>query len=133
MGSTTEWQLRLMAAVVCMAMASSPARGVRRETLESWKAVQEADRIVALPGQPKVEFAMYAGYVTVNKEHGRAHYYYFVEAAEEPEKKPLVIWHNGGETENSNHSPEGSTCYVGTFQWLWHFCAELTKLSKMQI
>lgn len=96
MGSTTEWQLRLMAAVVCMAMASSPARGVRRETLESWKAEQEADRIVALPGQPKVEFAMYAGYVTVNKEHGRAHYYYFVEAAEEPEKKPLVIWHNGG-------------------------------------
>jgi serine carboxypeptidase-like clade 2 len=63
---------------------------------QEWKAEQEADRIDRLPGQPKVNFSMYAGYITVNKDHGRAHYYYFAEAQEEPEKKPLVIWHNGG-------------------------------------
>jgi hypothetical protein len=93
-----------MSVVVCIAMASTPALAVRREALDStwWQAAQEADRIVALPGQPPVSFAMYGGYVTVNKEHGRAHYYYFVEAAEEPEKKPLVIWHNGGETQTNN-------------------------------
>ncbi|KAG0604170.1 hypothetical protein M758_10G150300 [Ceratodon purpureus] len=88
----------LMAVVLCITMANSPAQAVRREALDStaWKAAQEADRIVALPGQPPVDFSMYAGYVTVNKEHGRAHYYFFVEAAEKPEEKPLVIWHNGG-------------------------------------
>jgi len=71
--------------------------GFSAEAVDSaWKAAQEADRIGRLPGQPKVNFDMYAGYVTVNKEHGRAHYYYFVEAEEEPEKKPLAIWFNGG-------------------------------------
>lgn len=67
-----------------------------------WKAAQKEDRIVALPGQPPVDFAMYGGYVTVNKEAGRAHYYYFVEAAEEAEKKPLMFWFNGGETNYSS-------------------------------
>lgn len=76
---------------------NSVPNSVRRETLDTgWKAAQEEDRIVRLPGQPKVNFDMYAGYVTVDKEHGRAHYYFFAEAEEEPEKKPLVFWHNGG-------------------------------------
>lgn len=81
---------------------NSVPNSVRRETLDTgWKAAQEEDRIVRLPGQPKVNFDMYAGYVTVDKEHGRAHYYFFAEAEEEPEKKPLVFWHNGGKLHQS--------------------------------
>lgn len=56
----------------------------------------EADRILSLPGQPAVDFDMYAGYITVNERAGRAHFYFFVEAEEDPENKPLVFWFNGG-------------------------------------
>ncbi|KAK3027797.1 hypothetical protein RJ639_041965 [Escallonia herrerae] len=57
---------------------------------------QEADRVIRLPGQPLVDFRQYAGYVTVNESHGRALFYWFLEATEEPEKKPLLLWLNGG-------------------------------------
>lgn len=69
----------------------------------------EADRVVSLPGQPPVNFSMFAGYVTVDQDHGRAQFYYFVEAAEEPEEKPLVIWLTGGthrSIETRSISPE---------------------------
>ncbi|XP_043703637.1 serine carboxypeptidase-like 25 [Telopea speciosissima] len=56
----------------------------------------EADRIIKLPGQPKVSFKHYSGYVTVNKEAGRALFYWLTEAVSHPESKPLVIWFNGG-------------------------------------
>ncbi|KAK4754954.1 hypothetical protein SAY87_008711 [Trapa incisa] len=57
---------------------------------------QELDRISALPGQPSVAFSHYSGYVTVNEEHGRALFYWLTEATTSPEKKPLVLWLNGG-------------------------------------
>lgn len=57
---------------------------------------QEADRVVRLPGQPPVSFEQYAGYVTVNESHGRALFYWFFEATQKPEKKPLLLWLNGG-------------------------------------
>ncbi|KAB2087802.1 hypothetical protein ES319_A04G130300v1 [Gossypium barbadense] len=57
---------------------------------------QEADRVVELPGQPAVDFKQYAGYVTVNESHGRALFYWFFEATSKPEKKPLLLWLNGG-------------------------------------
>ncbi|XVF58431.1 hypothetical protein PTKIN_Ptkin07bG0066300 [Pterospermum kingtungense] len=57
---------------------------------------EEADRISALPGQPKVSFQQYSGYVTVNKVAGRALFYWLTEAANYPLSKPLVIWLNGG-------------------------------------
>ncbi|KAG9141881.1 hypothetical protein Leryth_009265 [Lithospermum erythrorhizon] len=57
---------------------------------------QEADRVAGLPGQPEVNFDQYAGYVTVNETHGRALFYWFFEATENPEKKPLLLWLNGG-------------------------------------
>ena len=96
MGSlaSTVWPLLMMATGMVCAKAMAAQAG---ESSMGWQAAQEADRVVALPGQPPVSFAMYAGYVTVNEQHGRAHFYYFVEAADEPDKKPLVIWHNGGE------------------------------------
>ncbi|CAN6210961.1 unnamed protein product [Urochloa humidicola] len=61
------------------------------------KGSKEADRIVALPGQPpRVNFEQYAGYVTVDEEHGRALFYYFVESPYDAASKPLVLWLNGG-------------------------------------
>ncbi|OWM90667.1 serine carboxypeptidase-like 34 [Punica granatum] len=57
---------------------------------------QEADRVHRLPGQPEVSFEQYAGYITVNESHGRALFYWFFEATEEPEKKPVLLWLNGG-------------------------------------
>ncbi|CAH8357081.1 unnamed protein product [Eruca vesicaria subsp. sativa] len=56
----------------------------------------EDDLVVRLPGQPKVLFRQYAGYVEVDTKTGRSLFYYFVEAATEPETKPLTLWLNGG-------------------------------------
>lgn len=57
---------------------------------------QHEDRITILPGQPKVNFAQFSGYVTVNKEHGRALFYWLTEAVLHASTKPLVLWLNGG-------------------------------------
>ncbi|XP_038982398.1 serine carboxypeptidase 24 isoform X1 [Phoenix dactylifera] len=57
---------------------------------------QALDRISELPGQPPVSFKQFSGYVTVNKEHGRALFYWLTEAANDAAKKPLVLWLNGG-------------------------------------
>ncbi|KAK7368976.1 hypothetical protein VNO80_11009 [Phaseolus coccineus] len=54
------------------------------------------DLVTNLPGQPKVNFQHYAGYVTVNETNGRALFYWFYEAMNKPEEKPLVLWLNGG-------------------------------------
>nr|GMD32714.1 serine carboxypeptidase-like 34 [Ipomoea batatas] len=62
---------------------------------EVW-ARQEADRVTGLPDSPPVNFRQYAGYVRVSKKHGRALFYWFFEAMEKPEDKPLVLWLNGG-------------------------------------
>uniref|UniRef100_A0A803LRX6 Uncharacterized protein n=1 Tax=Chenopodium quinoa TaxID=63459 RepID=A0A803LRX6_CHEQI len=59
-------------------------------------AEQRADFVERLPGQPKVSFKQYAGYVTVNASHGKALFYWFFEAAEKPQNKPLLLWLNGG-------------------------------------
>ncbi|KAM0895111.1 hypothetical protein ACQ4PT_024040 [Festuca glaucescens] len=75
---------------------------------------KEADKIVALPGQPpRVNFDQYSGYVTVSEEHGRALFYYFVEAPYEASSKPLVLWLNGG--------PWCSSLGAGAFQELGPF------------
>ncbi|KAG8649012.1 hypothetical protein MANES_08G061200v8 [Manihot esculenta] len=54
------------------------------------------DKIVRLPGQPKVSFQQYAGYITIDEKQKRALFYYFVEAETEPASKPLLLWLNGG-------------------------------------
>lgn len=72
--------------------------------------LKEADKIIMLPGQPKVYFAQYSGYVTVDHKAGRALFYYFSES-EDPSRKPLVLWLNGG-------------------KFMWQFCnSEYTRLS----
>jgi hypothetical protein len=63
--------------------------------------LKEADKVSELPGQPgPAAFDQYAGYVTVNSTSGKALFYYFVEAAEDPSTKPLVLWLNGGTVPN---------------------------------
>uniref|UniRef100_A0A453AKT6 Carboxypeptidase n=1 Tax=Aegilops tauschii subsp. strangulata TaxID=200361 RepID=A0A453AKT6_AEGTS len=64
---------------------------------------KEADRVEALPGQPSgVDFAQYAGYVTVDAAAGRALFYYLAEAVggngdgSSSKGKPLLLWLNGG-------------------------------------
>lgn len=60
---------------------------------------QGRDKITHLPGQPKnVDFNQYSGYVTVNKQAGRALFYWLVEspASRRPESRPLLLWLNGG-------------------------------------
>ena len=69
---------------------------VLAQTLVGVISLPEADKISNLPGQPQVEFQQYSGYVTVDDQHQRALFYYFVEAEEDPASKPLVLWLNGG-------------------------------------
>ncbi|KAF8400483.1 hypothetical protein HHK36_013781 [Tetracentron sinense] len=58
---------------------------------------QKLDRVLHLPGQNfNVSFAHYSGYITVNEDSGRALFYWFIEAAEDPSSKPFAIWLNGG-------------------------------------
>ncbi|XP_041014953.1 serine carboxypeptidase-like 34 isoform X2 [Juglans microcarpa x Juglans regia] len=59
-------------------------------------AQQQADEVVRLPGQIPVKFKQYAGYITVNETHGRALFYWFFEAIDNPHEKPLLLWLNGG-------------------------------------
>ncbi|KAJ4812095.1 Carboxypeptidase [Rhynchospora pubera] len=56
----------------------------------------EADLVKGLPGQPEVGFKHYAGYVSVGPTSQKALFYWFFEAEREPQKKPLVLWLNGG-------------------------------------
>ncbi|XP_068645393.1 serine carboxypeptidase-like 34 [Aristolochia californica] len=74
------------------ALASARTQFVDRSVL----AQQKADRVVKLPGQPPVNFRQYSGYVTVNETNGRALFYWFFEATDKPEEKPLLLWLNGG-------------------------------------
>ncbi|KAG9146363.1 hypothetical protein Leryth_018416 [Lithospermum erythrorhizon] len=54
------------------------------------------DLVTSLPGQPKVGFRQYAGYIDVDVKAGRSLFYYFVEAEVDPAHKPLTLWLNGG-------------------------------------
>ncbi|XP_006296368.2 putative serine carboxypeptidase-like 23 isoform X1 [Capsella rubella] len=57
---------------------------------------QEEDMIKVLPGQPKVEFSQFSGYVTVNESHGRSLFYWLTESSSSSRTKPLLLWLNGG-------------------------------------
>ncbi|OWM89997.1 serine carboxypeptidase 24-like [Punica granatum] len=90
---------------------------------------QEMDRISALPGQPAVVFSQFSGYVTVNEKHGRALFYWLTEATTSPEKKPLVLWLNGGPGCSSvaygaseeigpfRINQNGSSLYINKYSW----------------
>ncbi|XP_059670294.1 serine carboxypeptidase-like 45 isoform X2 [Cornus florida] len=54
--------------------------------------------VAALPGQPaNVSFKQYSGYIVTDAKHGRALFYYFVEAQSADHlSRPLTLWLNGG-------------------------------------
>lgn len=57
----------------------------------------EADRVRSLPGwSGSLGLNLFAGYITVDKDAGRALFYTFVESAGLPESDPVVLWLNGG-------------------------------------
>ncbi|XP_050388292.1 serine carboxypeptidase II-2 [Argentina anserina] len=91
---------------------------------------QRLDRVLKLPGQTfNVSFAHYAGYINVNEDAGRALFYWFVEAAEDPASKPLVLWLNGGpgcssiaygmaeEVGPFHIQADGKTLYLNPYSW----------------
>lgn len=59
-----------------------------------------AELITKLPGQPEnVAFQQHSGYVVTDAQHGRALFYYFVEAdTDDHLSRPLTLWLNGGFT-----------------------------------
>ncbi|XP_073123378.1 serine carboxypeptidase 1-like [Henckelia pumila] len=90
--------------------------------------LKEANKILRLPGQPKVEFDHYSGYVTVDPNPGRALFYYFAEAVDSS-TKPLVLWLNGGPGCSSlaggamielgpfRVNPDGKTLWRNKYAW----------------
>ncbi|KAL5715036.1 Serine carboxypeptidase-like 42 [Ranunculus cassubicifolius] len=54
------------------------------------------DLVVSLPGQPKVDFRQFAGYIDVDEKAGRSLFYYYAEAEKDAAKMPLTLWLNGG-------------------------------------
>lgn len=57
-----------------------------------------SELITCLPGQPpNIIFKQHSGYIVTNSQHGRALFYYFVEAdSENAASLPLTLWLNGG-------------------------------------
>ncbi|PIA41804.1 hypothetical protein AQUCO_02200319v1 [Aquilegia coerulea] len=54
------------------------------------------DLVVKLPGQPKVDFRQFAGYIDIDDKTGKSLFYYYVEAQKNADNKPLTLWLNGG-------------------------------------
>ncbi|BFI31886.1 serine carboxypeptidase-like clade II [Marchantia polymorpha subsp. ruderalis] len=77
-----------VSAVICIVLSLTGAGAVI--------AAPEEDLVTKLPGLPSLGFKIYSGYVTVDEQHGRALFYFFVEAQKDPENKPLTLWLNGG-------------------------------------
>ncbi|KAL6557469.1 hypothetical protein OROMI_017819 [Orobanche minor] len=103
----------------------------RTNVVYSQKGLKENDLIKSLPGQPKVNFKQYSGYVTVNQTQGRALFYYLAEADQDSANNtlPLLLWLNGGPGCSSFgyggmeelgpfrvHS-DGKTLYKNDFAW----------------
>ncbi|KAF6160836.1 hypothetical protein GIB67_036037 [Kingdonia uniflora] len=57
---------------------------------------QESDLVTDLPGQPEVKFRHYAGYIKVRPSEEKALFYWFFEAEDRVDERPLVLWLNGG-------------------------------------
>ncbi|KAL0385282.1 UNVERIFIED_CONTAM: Serine carboxypeptidase-like 45 [Sesamum radiatum] len=95
---------------------------------DSFSQLSVADRISQLPGQPRVSFQQFSGYVNVDEKEERALFYYFVEAETDPASKPLVLWLNGGPgcsslgvgafSENGPFRPSGNAALVrNEYSW----------------
>ncbi|CAM0871781.1 unnamed protein product [Alopecurus aequalis] len=86
-------------AAVCLsfAIAVLTAVSLRPVTAVGLDGSRAADRIIALPGQPpNARLQQYSGYINVDQATGKSLFYYFVEAPADADRKPLVLWLNGG-------------------------------------
>ncbi|CAA3015408.1 serine carboxypeptidase-like 45 [Olea europaea subsp. europaea] len=91
------------------------------------ESINEADKIASLPGQPKVSFQQYAGFISIDEKQDRAFFYYFVEADTKPASKPLVLWLNGGPgcssvgvgafCEHGPFKPSGNVLLKNDYSW----------------
>lgn len=87
----------LLCAVVAARFATPGARTSKIGEKHIPRADKEADRIEAFPGQPsEANFSGFGGYITVDQIAGRHLYYVLVEAENEPDEAPVVLWLNGG-------------------------------------
>lgn len=83
--------MTLVLFILCLVSHGSFVAGIKAESS------QENDRIINLPGQPSSPpITQFSGYITVNKAHGRALFYWFFEAQSQPSNRPLLLWLNGG-------------------------------------
>ncbi|WOL11470.1 serine carboxypeptidase-like 45 [Canna indica] len=107
------WKAMIMAAILAQVCSSN--------------GLESPDRITKLPGQPRVNFQQFSGYVTVDELKKRALFYYFVEAEMDPSTKPLVLWLNGGPgcsslgvgafSENGPFRPSGEVLVRNEYSW----------------
>ncbi|XVE63745.1 hypothetical protein DITRI_Ditri07aG0044800 [Diplodiscus trichospermus] len=96
-------------------------------SMDVGSSLAHPDKIVRLPGQPRVGFQQFSGYVTVDDKKHKALFYYFVEAETDPASKPLVLWLNGGPgcsslgvgafSENGPFRPNGDVLVRNDFSW----------------
>lgn len=109
--ATLRWKISSIGCQIAIAVLIFNARPLEAST-HAWRihrdeklekmidpqaVAREADRVINLPGQPAVDFKQYAGYITVNASHGRALFYWFIEASSSTAaSKPLLLWLNGG-------------------------------------
>eukprot|EP01087_Luapelamoeba_hula_P011622 TRINITY_DN3174_c1_g1_i3.p1 TRINITY_DN3174_c1_g1~~TRINITY_DN3174_c1_g1_i3.p1 ORF type:complete len:463 (+),score=51.42 TRINITY_DN3174_c1_g1_i3:205-1593(+) len=54
------------------------------------------ERLPNYDGPWPLSYSMYSGYLTVDQEHGRNIFFWFVESENNPENDPLVLWLQGG-------------------------------------
>ena len=59
----------------------------------SYVMCNSGGRIEKLPEYNGPPLQMYSGYITVDKSHNRNIFYWLIEAENNPEEAPLIVWY----------------------------------------
>lgn len=79
--------------------ATHTEANVRQSAQQDYTPDAKRDRVDSLPGfgdNGRLPFGLYAGYITVDDDAGRALYYTLAESQSNAAEHPLVLWLNGG-------------------------------------